>query len=315
MLKAAEVVKRGPVGWVVIRDVQELMEQGWEADEYAEIHTAIAMGLEELRFDPEIRIVGLTGERNGDWYNVPLRRRYDEEQRHRDRHNVLKRNEIKGLNDNGPQRRYPSAVETLVLMEKPVIARVNGNAIGFGQSLLWGCDIIVAVEDAIVSDVHMGQGTVIDSRGDARGFPYSIAPGDGAMAFWPLFLPPTKMKEYQLLSRAWTAKELAEMNVFNYAVADYEALDVKVDEIIDQLLERPQHALTRTKKIANKLIVQQWNLTQDLAMAYEILDMQQHAFDGHMEPGWSAYNCNGTGRPADGWSPDTAVKAGDEVPA
>ncbi len=309
MLKAAEVVRRGPVGWVVIRDVQSLMEQGWEAEEYAEIHTAISMGLEELRFDPAIRVVGLTGERDGDWYNVPLRRRYDEEQRHRDRHNFLKRGQVKGLSDNGPKRRYPSAVETLALIEKPVIARVNGNAIGFGQSLLWGCDIIVAVEDAIISDVHMGQGTVVDSHGDARGFPYAITPGDGAMAFWPLFLPPTKMKEYQLLSRAWTAKQLAEMDVINYAVPDYAALDAKVDEIIDQLLERPQHALQRTKRVCNKVIVQLWNLTQDLATAYEILDMQQHAADGHMEPGWSAYDGPGTTRPEGGWAPDTSAAA------
>jgi enoyl-CoA hydratase len=306
MLKATEVVRRGPVGWIVIRDVQDLMEQGWEVDEYIEIHTSIAMGLEELRFDPAIRIVGITGEKDGDWYNVPLRKRYDEVQTHRDRHNFTTRTANPKLQAKGPERRYPSPAETLAHMEKPVIARVNGNAIGFGQSLLWGCDIIIAIEDAIVSDVHMGQGDVIDSRGDARGFPYSIAPGDGAMAFWPLFLPPTKMKEYQLLSRAWTAKDLAEMNVFNYAVPTYEELDAKVDEIIDQLLQRPQHALQRTKKIANKTLIQQWNLTQDLAMSYEMLDMHDHAIAGHMEPGWSAYDGPGTGRPEDGWAPGTA---------
>ena len=106
------------------------------------------------------------------------------------------------------------------MIEKPAIARVNGDAIGFGQSLLWGCDILVGVEFGVVSDVHMGQGDPVDHRGERRGFPYAIAPGDGAMAFLPLFMPPTKAKEYQLLSRAWTVRELEEMGVFNYALAE-----------------------------------------------------------------------------------------------
>src|ERR1700727_887174 len=89
MLKATVVERRGPVGWIVIRDVERLMEQGWEVDEYAEIHTAIAMGLDELRHDREIRIIGITGERDGEWYNVPRRQRYFDEPRHRARHNFL----------------------------------------------------------------------------------------------------------------------------------------------------------------------------------------------------------------------------------
>jgi enoyl-CoA hydratase/carnithine racemase len=56
-------------------------------------------------------------------------------------------------------------------MEKPIVARVNGDVIGFGQSVLWGCDIIVAREDAVIADVHTGQGDVIDGRGVNIGFP------------------------------------------------------------------------------------------------------------------------------------------------
>ncbi len=309
MLKAAEVERRGPVGWVVIRNVQDLMEKGWEVEDYAEIHTAIAMGLEELRFDRDVRIIGLTGERNGEYYNVPRRRRYDEQQLHRDRHNRLLGRPDPRLHRRGPERAVPSAIETLAMTDKPVIARVNGDAIGFGQSLLWGCDIIVAIASAVISDVHMGQGDVIDSNGEARGFPYSIAPGDGAMAFWPLFLPPTKAKEYQLLSRAWTARELAEMNVVNYAVGSYEELDAKVDEIIDQLLARSQHSLTRTKRLTNKALIQMWNLTQDLSSAYENLDFWQHAAEGHMEAGWSPY-ASPVPRYDGGWSPNTTAAGG-----
>lgn len=306
MLKAAEVVRRGPVGWVVIKNVQDVMEQGWSEDEFVEIHTAISLALEELRFDRGIRVVGLTGELDGEFYRFPRRRRYDEDQRHRDRHNRIAARRDPRLHGRGHDRAVPSAIETLALIDKPVIARVNGDAIGYGQSLLWGCDLIVAIESAVISDVHMAQGEVIDSAGEARGFPYAISPGDGAMAFLPLFLPPTKLKEYQFFSRAWTAKDLAAMNVFNYALPTYDALDAVVDELITELLRRPQHALARTKRLTNKALIQMWNLSQDLAAAYEGLDFWDHTTDGHMDAGWSFEPVSA---PPGGWSPDTTRQA------
>ena len=55
---------------------------------------------------------------------------------------------------------------TMAEIEKPIVARVNGDAIGLGQSLMFGCDIIVAREDAKISDVHLGMGTVVPTGAD-----------------------------------------------------------------------------------------------------------------------------------------------------
>ena len=309
MLKAVEVMRRGPVGWVIIRHNEQMMEKGWETEDVEEVHAGMAMALDDLRADRAIRIIGITGEHDGDWFNLPSRQRYDEEPRHRARHDWVN---IANSPDKArpPERRVPPAIETLALLEKPVIARVNGNALSFGQSVLWGCDIIVAIETAIVADAHMGQGEVIDSRGVARGYPYGMTPGDGAMGFLPLFLPPTKLKEYQFLSRAWTAKELAEMNIVNYAVATYEELDAKVDELIDALLARPQHALERTKRLTNKAVIAQWNLTQDLSHSQELLDLWEHSRAGHMAMSWDPYDPSVlVARPEGGWSPNTPPDA------
>jgi enoyl-CoA hydratase/carnithine racemase len=190
-------------------------------------------------------------------------------------------------------------------MEKPVIGRLNGDAIGFGQSLVWGCDLLVAMENAVISDSHMAQGEVTDSNGEKRGFPTAVTPGDGAMAFMPMFMPPTKLKEYQLFSRAWTAKQLADMNIVNYTAKTHEELDAKVDELVRELLERPQHALVRTKKLLNKALINMWNLNQDLSSAYEGLDFWEHTADGHMENRWHYEPV--TPMPG-GWSPNTKVK-------
>jgi enoyl-CoA hydratase/carnithine racemase len=302
VLSAIDIQYRGPVGWLLIKAGQEMTEQSWEVDEYIEIHTAVGKALEELRFDPAVRVIGITGQQNGEWFHVPRYQRYFDEQRHRDRHNMLERGRVPRLVPEGPGRGFPSPLESLALMEKPVVARLNGDATGFGQSLLWGCDLIVAIENVIVSDSHMAQGEVVDSAGERRGFPYALSPGDGALAFWPLFLPPTKAKEFQLLSRAWTSNELAEMNIINYVLPTYEKLDAKVDEIITQLLARPDHALRRTKRLMAKQMINQWNLTMDLSHAYEMLDFWEHTRDGHMEPTWAPEAID---VPDGGWCPAT----------
>jgi enoyl-CoA hydratase len=265
-----EVEHRGEVEWIFFNNFEKTLA-GADADT-VDIHTAIARAMHEARFDSS-RVVVLTGREDGGFYSVPSADHYSLPS-HRDRVNPLKR-------PAGFTGAHPDVIETLAFMEKPIVARVNGDVIGFGQSVLWGCDIIVAREDAVISDVHTGQGQVIDSRGVNIGFPQAISPGDGAMAFFPLFLPPTKLKEYMLLSKTYTTKDLERMNVVNYAVPAAE-LDAKVDEIVTQLLARPSYVLGHVKRLCNKHLITQLNAARDLSAAYEVNDLWQHAKDGTM---------------------------------
>jgi enoyl-CoA hydratase/carnithine racemase len=104
-----------------------------------------------------------------------------------------------------------------------------------------------------------------------HGYPFGVTPGDGAGALVSLFMPPTKAKEYLFLSPGYTARELAEMNIVNYAVP-MERLDEVLGGLIERLLKRPARALARTKRAANKLLIQQWNLAFDLSLDSEMLD-------------------------------------------
>lgn len=62
-LMGAEVERHGPVGVLKIHLAERMMERTLEPDceEFIEVHTAISIGLEELRFDDSIRIVVITG--------------------------------------------------------------------------------------------------------------------------------------------------------------------------------------------------------------------------------------------------------------
>jgi len=264
---------RGDVAWVYLNSFTKAMEA---ADrETVDVHEALGWALHNVRYDAGVKLIVITGREDGEFYSVPAVTHY-EAPGTLDRINPLKR--PGGFA--GPSH-YPDAIETLAQIEKPVIARVNGDVIGFGQSVLWGCDIIIAREDAVISDVHIGQGDVIDHTRTARGFPMAITPGDGAMAFFPLFLPPTKLKEYMFLSRAWTAGELAKMNIVNYAVPAGELDDV-FNDIMERLAARPASVLAHTKRVCNKHVIQQANLARDLSGAYEILDLWEHGRNENM---------------------------------
>ncbi|MTD53831.1 enoyl-CoA hydratase/isomerase family protein [Amycolatopsis pithecellobii] len=97
--------------------------------------------------------------------------------------------------------------QALAELEKPVIAKVNGDAIGFSRSIMFGCDLIVAREDAVVADVHMDLQEV---------FGFDTVPGDGGAALVPLHMFPAKAMEYLLLAKPYTAVELERMGAINY---------------------------------------------------------------------------------------------------
>jgi enoyl-CoA hydratase/carnithine racemase len=79
-----------------------------------------------------------------------------------------------------------------------------------------------------------------------------------------------------LLSKVYSGRELADMNVINYAVPAAQ-LDAVVDELVGALLERPDHVLAHTKRLINKRLLSQWVVTEDLADAYSELDVLHHA--------------------------------------
>jgi enoyl-CoA hydratase/carnithine racemase len=291
-LQGAGVERNGPVGIVKIHPVERMMQRSLEpdCDEFIEVHAAMSISLEELRFDDTIRVIVITGSADDEFYVAPRLTLYDD-QRFRDRLRGIVspelRAEFRPSEARARYRRTGHYVEQLLHCEKPIIARVNGDVIGAGQSVMWGCDLIVAREDAVVADVHTGMGEVTDRHGTPVGFPWAVTPGDGAMAFAQQNFSSYKYKEYQLLSKQLTARELADMDIINYAVPAGE-LDDKIDELVRRLLARPQAALAHIRKLTQKPIIEQANLQYDLSWAYEHLDFVDHGLRGHFEPGWPA---------------------------
>lgn len=235
-------------------------------DPPADVHIEIPNVLEELRIDNSVRAIVLTGSGNAEFLVTPPVEYYTTPRA------TARLGDPYGMWNvgHGVIRCYQAMTE----IEKPIIAKVNGDAIGFGQSLMLGCDLIVAREDALISDVHLGMGEVVSSDGTHVGLPFGTVPGDGAGALIPLFMTPTKAKEYMMLSLTYTAAELAGMGIVNRAVPA-DKLDAVTDEVVARLLKRSAFALAWTKRVLNRHVAQQANLALDAAIAYEALNFSQ----------------------------------------
>lgn len=213
-------------------------------------HWEFANVLSDLRANNKVRVIVITGSQGYFRINHP----HDEQWRNQHVGDVNQR----WLTFTGLIRWH----QTMAEIEKPIIAKVNGDAIGVGQSIAFACDLIVAREDATFMDDHMTH--ELDG-------PFSLVPGDGGAALIPLFMSPVKAKEYLMLSKSYTASDLAQMGVINYAVSE-DRLDETVDSLVERLLERGAYALAWTKRVANRRVVEHLNLTLDAAVGYEMVN-------------------------------------------
>jgi enoyl-CoA hydratase len=171
--------------------------------------------------------------------------------------------------------------EAMVALEKPIVARVNGHAIGTGQSIMFASDIIIAREDAIIADHHMAPIKI--PNGPPVGTPNGAVAADGGIAWVPLYMSPAKAKEYLMLSKPYTAKEFEEMGVINYAVPASE-LDSKVNDIVGRLLQKSAYALAWTKRLLNRQAQDQMNRSLDAEVAYAWVSALQLSHTGYKDP-------------------------------
>lgn len=143
----------------------------------------------------------------------------------------------------------------LLDLEKPVIARINGDCIGLAATLALLCDITIAVEDARFSDPHVKMGYVA---------------GDGGAVIWPQLVGYAKAKLYLLTGDLLDAREAERIGLISMAVPR-DQLDAKVDAIADKLANGATKAIKWTKACTNIPLRQLAHLIMDASLAYEAI--------------------------------------------
>lgn len=118
---------------------------------------------------------------------------------------------------------------------KPVIARVNGFAIGGGNVLATLCDLTIASDKAQFGQVGPKVG--------------SVDPGFGT-AYLARVVGEKKAREIWYMCRRYTAEEARQMGLVN-AVVPHAELDAEVDRWCSELMERSPTALSLAKRSFN----------------------------------------------------------------
>jgi enoyl-CoA hydratase len=126
-------------------------------------------------------------------------------------------------------------IETFLDVEQPVLARINGDAVGLGATLALFCDITFAVDTARIGDPHVRVG---------------LAAGDGGALIWPLLIGYARAKQYLFSGDLLTAPEAAAMGLINFSVPEAD-LDPLVEKWAKRLAAGAPLALTGTKAAIN----------------------------------------------------------------
>jgi enoyl-CoA hydratase len=126
--------------------------------------------------------------------------------------------------------------DELLWIEKPIIAMINGPAVGLGATIALTCDITVMAEEATIGDRHVNVGLVA---------------GDGGAVVFPALVGINRAKELLMTGRLLSGKAAYEMGLVNH-VTPLSELRTLTLEIADELASLPRFAVRATKAAVNK---------------------------------------------------------------
>jgi enoyl-CoA hydratase len=151
--------------------------------------------------------------------------------------------------------RSKALIHSIIDCPKPIIAKVNGAAIGLGATIALFCDLIIAANHAKIADPHVKVG---------------FAAGDGGAVIWPQLIGYARAKEYLMLGDPLTGEEAARIGLINKAVPA-EQLDEVVDAYALRLAGGAARAIQWTKLSVNIGLKQLATSILDASIAYEAL--------------------------------------------
>ncbi|MQA08223.1 MAG: hypothetical protein GEU98_06650 [Pseudonocardiaceae bacterium] len=169
-------------------------------------------------------------------------------------------------------------IEAITNLARPVIAAVEGYAVGAGFSLALACDIVVARQDARFSAIFTRRGLVPD-----MGCSYFLARQVGLY----------RAKEIVLSGRMVEADEAARLGVVSH-VWDEASFKDELAELTSEIGSAPTVALATAKRILNRTFESDLSTVLELetlgqALASQTSDHQRgvDAFRAHARPSFT----------------------------
>jgi enoyl-CoA hydratase len=165
-----------------------------------------------------------------------------------------------GYEDGHPHLMLGSSriVRAQLAIPQPIIAAVNGDAIGLGATMALFCDIVLLAEHARIADPHVKAG---------------IVAGDGGAILWPLLLGLHRGKEYLLTGDIMTAAEALRFGLGNH-IYPKEQLAAEAEALASRLAAGPRVAIQFNKRLANADLLDKVNRLLDTSLAMEAITFE-----------------------------------------
>jgi enoyl-CoA hydratase len=144
-------------------------------------------------------------------------------------------------------------VTGMVRCRVPIVAAVNGPAVGLGCSLVALSDISFIAESAHLADPHVLLGLVA---------------ADGGPVTWPLLTSLQLAKEYALTGDPIPAARAVEIGLVNHVCRDEEVME-KALACAHRLAKLPKQAVEDTKRVLNLHLERAVLATLDFALTAE----------------------------------------------
>ena len=204
-----------------------------------ELHSGLAALFPQLDADPDARVAVITG--NGRAFSAGGDFSYIDEL---SRDPELRRQSL----DHGRQ-----IVTRMVGCRVPVVAAVNGPAVGLGCSIVALSDIVFMAESAHLADPHVMVGLVA---------------ADGGPVTWPLLTSLQLAKEYALTGDPIPAERAAAIGLVNHVCPDGEVVEQAL-ACAGRIAKLPARATEDTKRILNMHLERAVLATLDFALTAE----------------------------------------------
>lgn len=155
-------------------------------------------------------------------------------------------------------------IRSILNLEKPVIAAINGVAAGAGVSLAIACDMIISCRNAVFIQSFAKVGLIPDL---------------GSIYFLPRLIGRHRALELMFLGEQITAEQAQTIGMINRVVDD-ENLNDEAEKLAQQLSEGPELALGLMKKLVNRSVLADLDESLEIeglgqAMCFESADFKE----------------------------------------
>ncbi|MDC4363550.1 enoyl-CoA hydratase [Acinetobacter baumannii] len=180
-----------------------------------EMYAALSQALDQAATNQDIHVVVLTGEDSA----------------------FTSGNDVNGFEKRDTTSSEPPAsivfLKSLATFPKPIIAKVNGVAIGIGSTMLLHCDIVYASQNSIFQFPFVNLGLV---------------PEAGSSYILPRLLGFARASEIILLGEKFSAEQAKNYGLVN-EIFEANELDQVVEDVAIKLAHKPSQALQLSKKL------------------------------------------------------------------